>query len=430
VLCIEQFVPEQRSRKPLQVVHSRVSAAGRRAAHGQGLVIALVRSVRSGIVAAREILNFLRLPETGRVLHARGLKDLLADIAVVAHAADFLNDAAEQDIAIIAVSPAGARREGRGARSVERHVVFQVAQLCNVAVEFGAEDVACASGVGQQVMDGDFLRHITVRIVFEVPADGIVKAEFARLGELGDGNGREHLVHRAEVEFRVRAVGNFLLAIRHAPGAADHLPAVPRHADRAGETVFCGQPVQVLADCGCEPGGAQPFGGRSGRLVGTEADHRDAVRRRGIQLEFDDECSAGTVHAELGGGALVRRLQHLEQSESARLAAQFQFPLDAVLQRHVAFADPLLVKLARPGGVAAVEHLQPRPEGTLAGCRSRLAPGGREGGERKDESGRKSESHMHKKTQRGAEGSPPPQNQGSGNLQLYVIIGWTRRMAG
>ena len=55
-----------------------------------------------------------------------------------------------------------------GAVAVELDVVLRGAEFQAVGVELGAEEVSGASGVGQQVMDGDLGGEVFVGIVGEI----------------------------------------------------------------------------------------------------------------------------------------------------------------------------------------------------------------------------------------------------------------------
>ena len=67
--------------------------------------------------------------------------------------------------------------------------------------------------------DLDFVCHVSVRIVRQELAYGVVERQFPLLRQLGDGNGGEHLVHGAEVKPCVEPV-------RRSPGTASQ-PARP-----------------------------------------------------------------------------------------------------------------------------------------------------------------------------------------------------------
>jgi hypothetical protein len=95
----------------------------------------------------------------------------------------------------------------------------------------------------EQLVDRDFRGHLPVRVVGQVARDGVLERELAAFGQLRDGDAREHLVHRAEVELRVGAVGDPLLFVRHAVGFLEDGRAVAHDEHRAGERVGGDRPV-------------------------------------------------------------------------------------------------------------------------------------------------------------------------------------------
>jgi hypothetical protein len=83
------------------------------------------------------------------------LEDVLADVVVIALAGNFFDDDAEEQEAIVAVVPLRAGLEFERAALVEVDVVLEGAEVEAVLVEFRPEDIAGASGVGEEVVDGD-----------------------------------------------------------------------------------------------------------------------------------------------------------------------------------------------------------------------------------------------------------------------------------
>src|ERR1041384_7615089 len=80
-------------------------------------------------------------------------------------------------------------------------------------VEVRSKDVACSSGVGEQLFDGYFRSEVFVRVVGQVVAEGRFEIEFAVLHELHSRNGSKDLVHGADAETRLQSVWRFLFAI-------------------------------------------------------------------------------------------------------------------------------------------------------------------------------------------------------------------------
>jgi len=70
---------------------------------------------------------------------------------------------------------------------------------------FGREDIPCAAGVREQLLDGH-RGHFLVRVVGKVPGDRCVQRKLAGLNELQRCHGREHLAHGAEAKFGVDVV--------------------------------------------------------------------------------------------------------------------------------------------------------------------------------------------------------------------------------
>ena len=63
--------------------------------------------------------------------------------------------------------------------------------------------------MGQQVVNGDFLRHLFGKPGFiQISAEGVVRIYFSFFNQLHDGDRSEHFVHGAEVELGVDVVGD------------------------------------------------------------------------------------------------------------------------------------------------------------------------------------------------------------------------------
>jgi hypothetical protein len=80
---------------------------------------------------------------------------VLVHVVVVALPRYLFDHAAEQDEAVVAVRLAAARLELESSLAVQLHVVGECAEFRAMEVEDGAEDVAGATGVGQELVARD-----------------------------------------------------------------------------------------------------------------------------------------------------------------------------------------------------------------------------------------------------------------------------------
>jgi hypothetical protein len=131
-----------------------------------------------------------------------------------------------------------------------------------MGVEVGAEDVAGAAGVGQQLVDGDLGGDVAVGVVGEVGAEGSGELDLAGLVQLEDRDGGEHLVHRADAKARADGVRGPVLAVGQSVGAAEEHPVVLGDQHGAGELIF----ARELVGAGLEG----PHGVRLGHSVEDE----------------------------------------------------------------------------------------------------------------------------------------------------------------
>ena len=205
------------------------------------------RSFEGG-VALGEIWRGLVLPIGIGIVHAGARVDVLADVVVVAHSAHPLDDRPRQHQAVVAVGKARPRFERRRALAVKGDVVFVGLELFEVGAELGVEDVAGAAGMCEQMMGRHLLRHVGVRVVRDVLADGVCELELAMSRELRHRNGGEHLVHRAEVVFGVKAAGNLLLPVLHAADVTEHRFALAGDQHAAGEPLLPHQLVDTTLE--------------------------------------------------------------------------------------------------------------------------------------------------------------------------------------
>ena len=157
--------------------------------------------------------------------------------------------------------------------------------------------------MGQQLVNGDRARHLAVGVVGKVGGDGVVEGQLPVFRELQDRDGREHLVHRAEVELRVHPVRAVRLAVRQAgrglPG--DLVVAGDEHHPRElvpGDEVFHegGEAVEAGAR------GRGRGGGRGRSRGGDAVTMGEAVPMPGAA---GDTSVAGMAVVEGGVGGVV-----------------------------------------------------------------------------------------------------------------------------
>jgi hypothetical protein len=133
-----------------------------------------------------------------------------------------------------------------------------LAQLQAIAVELGAEDVAGAAGMGEQVAHGDLGGHLLIGIAGQVLADGVVQGQLVRLDQLQGRDRGEHLVHRADPEPGRRRVRGPGLAVGAAPGVLEQHLAVAGDQHGPGELIRPG----TLGGMGRERASACAWGSR------------------------------------------------------------------------------------------------------------------------------------------------------------------------
>ena len=150
-----------------------------------------------------------------------------AHVVVVALSAHLLDHHAEQDEAVVAVRPAAARRELESPLAVQLDVVIECAQRFAVGAKRGAEDVAGAAGVGQQLMDGHLGRDLPVGVVADVCAERSGELDLAGLDQLEDRQRREHLVHRADAKPRADSIRDPSGAVGQPVSVAEQHAVVP-----------------------------------------------------------------------------------------------------------------------------------------------------------------------------------------------------------
>ena len=106
---------------------------------------------------------------------------MLPDVLVVVLTADLFDHQAQQQETIVAVLPAAPGFEGQVALAVKREVIFERAKLQAMRVEFRAEEIARASGVSEQMMNGDLGSDVLVRVIGKIFSQWIGELQLARL---------------------------------------------------------------------------------------------------------------------------------------------------------------------------------------------------------------------------------------------------------
>src|SRR5215472_15015358 len=152
-------------RETVQILNPRITAIAPRAAPRQGVGIRLPEPLPLLHIAHGTLGNLIIFGQGIGRGHSCGSKDMLADVVVITLAADLFDDDAEQDKTVIAVFPARAGFKSESAVLVEFHIVLKSAKLKAMSVEIGAEDVAGATGVGEQAFDGHFGSYVLVRVI-------------------------------------------------------------------------------------------------------------------------------------------------------------------------------------------------------------------------------------------------------------------------
>lgn len=309
-------VPPARGPAPDDVPEDVVAEAG--AAVLQELVVVAHRQVRVHPVQVVGI----------RAGHARLLVDVLPDIAEIVLPARRLDHLAQHQHAGVAVGPAGAGLEReRVAPGELHHLVHRAEPGPGRALEGVVEVAPQPRRVGEQVLDPDLLRGLGAGEVGNEARQRVVERELAPLRQLRDGDGGEHLVHRAQVEPGVDPVRSVEVLVRRAPGARQQHLAVPGEQHRAGEHVGAGQGLHVALHLRRQvPVARHPLRRRSrpGRRRPLPDAH-DPVGRRALDPHPDPQRLPGEPDAgqPRGRGRVVRdALEPLQALGAMPLAEQ------------------------------------------------------------------------------------------------------------
>ena len=108
--------------------------------------------------------------------------------------------------------------------------------------------------MGQQVVDCDLLSYFLVGISGQMFGNWIIIGEFASLGQLSNGHRSKHLVHGAEIELGVDAVGHLIGPAGQPIGTLEDRLAILGNEYRAGELLLGHQFLDKCFDLGNELG--------------------------------------------------------------------------------------------------------------------------------------------------------------------------------
>ena len=346
-------------------------------------VVAVLDSVRRllGLVADGEIpVHVVELIRVG-VDHPRGLGDMFANVVEVALSARDLNHFSEHEHPGVAVRPPGAGIELERLVLHQLHpVVDRSIQCAGLFVPVGREVAPESRGVCQQMLDADLGEHVGVHGAGgEKLSERIVERELARFDELHHRDGREHLVHRPEVELGVDRVLDAEVLVRFPKGGAiERLPRL-REEHSAGEDVAARHPLdiglQLLDDLGVGETTRRGVGRRSG----CETNARNARRRPAVEEDREPRprLQAPGLHerTRLGGASRV-------DSSNGQVAEPVVHIREAIdpLSRwdgvRAIVDEPLFDEASKRGPVTGVHHAD---ELSDCGLRGRLLGGERQG---------------------------------------------------
>ena len=155
-------------------------------------------------------------------------------------------------------------------------------------VELRTEEIARASGMSEEMVNGDLVSQLFVGIIGEVPAERIIEMDLAGLCQLEHCGRGEHLVHRADAKLRVERVRNLLLPACHTVNGREYRLSVFRNQRRSGNIAVSSRLVEVpakdLERLRFRQAGDRKFGGARN---GAKFDPFDIVRLVAIDLHDD-----------------------------------------------------------------------------------------------------------------------------------------------
>jgi len=212
----------------------------------ESVLVVRIRGAVDGVASGEIRDDLVELVRVG-VLHAHGLKDVFADVIVVALPCHLLDDGTEHDVAGIAVLGSGPGFKIQRDLLDGFHEIVHGFDLGPFGKPLSVPVVSHAALHGQQMLDGDFLGHVLGE-AFHVLTYGVFQPDAAFFEELGDGHLDEGLVDGTDVELRVYAVGDVEFLAGHAAGFFKQGLAVLGDEDRAGEGVVFLHPLELALD--------------------------------------------------------------------------------------------------------------------------------------------------------------------------------------
>jgi hypothetical protein len=289
-----------------------------------------------------------------------------AQVVLVPHAAQPLDDRRERGVVPVAVLVARAGREG-GRRVGEGRQDRVVRRAGRDGAEARRQErLGRAGGVREELPDGGAPRRVAVGVVGQHAGERVVEREPPRADELGDRDAGEHLPDGRRVELRRVGVGQPALAVREPHGLVHEHAVAVRDEHHARELVRVGRLPHPPADHGRDRVvGERPRGpGRRrrahpGRVHGVDADLGEArgVARCGHELQADEARRAARP-----GEDAERRAGHAGALDVEATALRVERDQGApsrarVAVGHRAAGEVGVDEAADGGAVAGVDHL-------------------------------------------------------------------------
>ena len=181
--------------------------------------------------------------------HAGGDVDVLAYVVLIRLAAGELDEAAEEDEAVVGILHAAAGGEADGSIAVKLDVIGECANVEAVGGVLGGEDVACSAGMAEQLAYGHASGEVVIGVVGPVRSDGFVEERACPAGTSWRiASGGKHLIHGAEAELGVDAVGNLLRGVGEPPCLFEDDIVFVREEAGTGKGVVSVERGDALAD--------------------------------------------------------------------------------------------------------------------------------------------------------------------------------------
>src|ERR1035441_7225250 len=104
-------------------------------------------------------------------MHACNTEDIFGVIGIEGLTGNALKDRTEEHISIVAVIPLRSRFEGQIPRPIKCDELCRRRELFRVSIILRAKDVACASGMCQQLLDRYLLRQRSVWVIRQIRSE-------------------------------------------------------------------------------------------------------------------------------------------------------------------------------------------------------------------------------------------------------------------